>query len=176
MIGVTSERVPKGGALALGLMGGVAMLVVGLVTSPVMGDIADTYLHDKLPINDTKVVMQKIVDEYPALKEEGGEKTAEDFDAAISAANGVLSSLEANGTLPEIETANAMRSAITVAPGSEAAQSAKKILGPAENYGGRISFRRVAPLSIILTIVFGILFFLDRKKGGYKAEKLETSA
>ena len=43
MIGVTSERVPKGGALALALMGGVGMIIVGLVTSPIMGDIADTY-------------------------------------------------------------------------------------------------------------------------------------
>jgi fucose permease len=175
MIGVTSERVPKGGALALGLMGGVAMLVVGLVTSPLMGNIADTYLHDKLPLSETKVVMQQIVDEYPALKEAGGEKTAADFNKAINAAQEVLSDAESSGKLPEIKTANAMRSAITVAPGSDAAQAAKKILGPAENYGGRISFRRVAPLSLILIVVFGILYFQDRKKGGYKAEKLETA-
>ncbi len=176
MIGVTSERIPKGGALALGLMGGVAMIVVGLVTSPIMGNIADTYLHEKLPITETKVVMQQIVDEYPDLKQAGGEKTAADYDAAISAANGVLTDLEASGSLPAIKTANAMRSAIAVAPKSAAAQSAKKILGPAENYGGRISFRRVAPLSIILTIIFGILYFRDRKKGGYQAEKLEANA
>jgi len=30
MLGVTSERVPKGGALALGLMGGIGMAIVGL--------------------------------------------------------------------------------------------------------------------------------------------------
>ena len=116
------------------------------------------------------------VDEYPDLKQAGGKKTAADYDAAISAATGVLADLEASGSLPAIKTANAMRSAIAVAPKSAAAKSAKMILGPAENYGGRISFRRVAPLSIILTIIFGILYFRDRKKGGYQAEKLEANA
>jgi MFS family permease len=175
MIGVTSERVPKGGALALALMGGIGMIVVGLVTSPIMGDIADTYLHEKLPVDGTKAVMTQIVDEYPALKAADEEKKAADYDAAINAAQGVLTGLEATGVLPEIETANAMRSAIAVAPTSAPAKGAKMILGPAENYGGKISFRRVAPLTIILTIIFGILYFRDRKRGGYQIEKLDTT-
>jgi len=175
MIGVTSERVPKGGALALALMGGVGMIIVGLVTSPIMGDIADTYLHEKLPVDGTKAVMMQIVDEYPALKAADEEKKAADYDAAINAARGVLADLEASGSLPDIKTANAMRSAIAVAPTSGPAKAAKKILGPAENYGGRISFRRVAPLTIILAIIFGILYFRDRRKGGYQVEKLETT-
>jgi len=98
------------------------MIVVGLVTSPIMGDIADTYLHEKLPAAETKIVMQKIVDEYPDLKQAGGAKTADDFDAAITAATGVLADLEASGSLPAIKTANAMRSAIAVAPNSATAK------------------------------------------------------
>ncbi len=102
------------------------MLVVGLVTSPVMGDIADTYLHEKLPVNETKAVMQQIVDEYPALKQASGEKTAADFDAAINAAKEVIAATDASGALPELKTANAMRSAMVVAPGSSAAQACKE--------------------------------------------------
>jgi len=54
-----------------------------------------------------------------------------------------------------------------------ASQSAKEILGPAENYGGKISFRRIAPFSIILIVIFGIMYFKDLKKGGYKAEIID---
>ncbi len=172
MLGVTSERIPKGGALALALVGGVGTIIVGLVTSPIMGSISDDYLHEKLPVNETTIVLEQIVESYPNLSKEKGEKTAEDYDMAIKASQEILNSVNANGSLPKYATANALRSAIAVDPNSDAAKEAKKILGPAENYGGKISFRRVAPISILLTLIFGVLYFRDRKSGGYKAEKL----
>jgi len=43
MLGMTSERFPKGGALLMGLMGGSGMLIVGIATVPMMGYIQDTY-------------------------------------------------------------------------------------------------------------------------------------
>jgi fucose permease len=173
MLGVTSERIPKGGALALALVGGVGTIIVGLVTSPLMGSVADNYLHEKLQLKETTIVLEQIVESYPQLRDEKGEKTAEDFNGAIKASEEILKSVVENGSLPKYATANALRSAIAVAPGSEAASAAKSILGPAENYGGKISFRRVAPLSILLTIIFGIMYFRDRKAGGYKAEVIE---
>ncbi len=173
MLGVTSERIPKGGALALALVGGVGTIIVGLVTSPVMGSVADNYLHEKLTPKETTIVLEQVVETYPILRDAKGEKTAADFNAAIKASEEILKSVNENGKLPKYSTANALRSAIAVAPGSEAAIAAKNLLGPAENYGGKISFRRVAPLSIILTIIFGIMYFRDRKAGGYKADIIE---
>jgi gas vesicle protein len=173
MLGVTSERIPKGGALALALVGGVGTIIVGLVTAPLMGSVADDNINEKLKINETTIVLEQIVDSYPILRDEKGEKTAEDYNNAISAAEEVLSEIKSAGALPEVTTANALRSAMAVDPGSEAASSAKNLLGPAENYGGKISFRRVAPLSLILILIFGVMYFKDRKKGGYKAEKIE---
>lgn len=173
MLGVTSERIPKGGALALALVGGVGTIIVGLVTSPIMGSIADNHLHEKLPVKETTIVLEHIVDTFPELKAEKGPKTAEDYDNSISAAQAILDSVNTNGTLPKYATANALRSAIAVDPNAEASKEAKKILGPAENYGGKISFRRVAPLSIILAIIFGVMYIRDRKRGGYKAEVIE---
>ena len=79
------------------------------------------------------------------------------------------------GKLPDIATANALRSAIAAAPSSEAAKEAKAVLGPAENQGGQVAFRYVAPLSIILAVIFGILFFRDRARGGYKVERLAAT-
>ncbi len=173
MLGVTSERIPKGGALALALVGGVGTIIVGLVTSPLMGSVADNYLHEKLNPKETKIVLQQIVETLPEIRDSKGEKTANDFNEAIKASQKILESINTKGELPKFLTANALRAAIAVAPGSEAAKSAKRILGPAENYGGKISFRRVAPLSIILTIIFGFLYFKDRKAGGYKAETIK---
>ncbi len=173
MLGVTSERIPKGGALALALVGGVGTIIVGLVTSPMMGSVSDNYLHEKLSLKETTIVLQEIVDTYPELRDQKGEKTADDYNGAIAASKEILKSVNETGTLPKYSTANALRKAISVVPGSEAARDAKAILGPAENYGGKISFRRVAPLSILLTIIFGVMYFRDKKKGGYKAEVIE---
>jgi len=58
-------------------------------------------------------------------------------------------------------------------PGAESiVTEIKLVLLPADNYGGRMSFRYVAPFSIVIIVVFGLLFLRDRAAGGYKAEKL----
>lgn len=49
MLGVTSERFPKGGALALGIMGAAAGLFLGYVTIPGMGKLHDHYTIRGLP-------------------------------------------------------------------------------------------------------------------------------
>ncbi len=71
-----------------------------------------------------------------------------------------------------------MRGAIKNAPKGEAAAAVVKdvagVLNPADNYGGRMSFRYVAPFAIIIIIVFGIIYLRDRAGGGYKAETLTT--
>jgi len=43
-------------------------------------------------------------------------------------------------------------------------------------FGAAAAFRYVAILPAVLTAVFGILFFYDKARGGYKAVKLEASA
>ncbi len=173
MLGVTSERVPKGGALALALMGGIGMAIVGLVTSPMMGKIMDE--HMMLPPDKTTSALQTVSATFPQLQATAKGRTGEDIAAALKAANEVLVEKSTTGTVPDVKTANALRSAIAAAPTSEAAQEAKAVLGPAENKGGQVAFRYVAPLSIILALIFGVLFFRDRARGGYKVERLEAT-
>jgi hypothetical protein len=173
MLGVTSERVPKGGALALALMGGIGMAIVGLVTSPMMGKIMDE--HMVLPPEKTLSALQTVSATFPELKAAARGRTGEDIEAAVKAANEVILEKATTGTLPDIKTANALRSAIAAAPTSEAAKEAKAVLGPAENKGGQVAFRYVAPLSIILAVIFGILYFRDRARGGYKVERLAVT-
>ena len=181
MLGVTSERVPRSGALGLALMGGMGMLIVGVVTTPQMGNVADDYLHQRLQnekMQETVAVLEQVVDSYPQLAESEEDIIQREIMGAVAKAERVLEETASSGQLPEGATAEALRSAISNAPGAEAAgpivADLNAVLKPADNYGGRMSFRYVAPFSIVIIIVFGILYLRDRAAGGYKAEVLEA--
>ena len=46
------------------------------------------------------------------------------------------------------------------------------MLGPADNYGGLISFRYVAPLCGVLALIFAVLWAGDRRRGGYRVTRI----
>jgi hypothetical protein len=155
MLGFVSERLPKTGALGLALMGGVGMLFVGLVTTPLMGIIGDTYMHRSLVDNQTEVV------------EVLARSTQEEAAAVIQA-------LGSDGTLPEGETAQALRSVVKAAESEELVADAEALIEPADNYGMRWGFRWTSVGAIPLVIVFGALFLYFRGKGGYRATQIEV--
>lgn len=166
MLGLVAERNVRGGALALALMGGVGMAAVGLVTSPVMGEIADRYAHERLPVNETVRVIETAAETFPELAERAeAEGRRDDIRAAARSAESVLAHHREQGGLPEIATATALRAIMSSGADSPAVADAGAVLGPADNYGGRMSFRRVAPLSIFLVLVFGALYLNDRRQG-----------
>jgi MFS family permease len=77
MLGVTSERFPKGGALLLGMMGGVGMLTVGLIAVPQMGRIQDHYTLKNLSAEVQEQVVEKgrvVPESVKALPEEQQEE------------------------------------------------------------------------------------------------------
>jgi len=161
MLGVTSERVPKGGALALALMGGWGMAVVGLITVPAMGKIADIYGHGQLPFDQTKICISQALEQLPQLEEAEGDLLQK-----------VNEQIKTSGALPEKDTAKALRIIIKYMPDKDLGKQAKAIVAPADDYGGLMSFRIVASLAIVLVIVFGIMYVRDRARGGYKIEKI----
>ncbi|MGD8453513.1 MAG: MFS transporter [Phycisphaerae bacterium] len=185
MLGVTSERVPKSGELGLALMGGMGMLIVGVVTAPQMGRIADGYLHEQLVAHKdaTVAALTQVVDTYPALAEKEQEPFRSEIlgvvtgpkDHAEAGARSVLNAAK-TGTLPEGLTAEVLRAAQKNAPNNEQGKAVVKQIGkvllPADNYGGRMSFRYVAGFSIVIIVVFGVLYLRDRAAGGYKAEAI----
>ncbi len=172
MLGFVSERIPRSGALGLGLMGTVGMAVVGLVTSPLMGEIADRAAHADLDENPVVMVLAEARDalESQSLGTPGPE--GDDLRSALGLVTGVLESYEAEQALPPVETANALRGIIASGSTSPAVDRAQGILGPAENRGGLISFRYIVPLSGFLVLVFGMLYLKERRSGGYRAERL----
>ena len=179
MLGFVSERNPKSGALGLGAMGAVGMLASFFVT-PWLGNIADQEGHSQIGATEAMAVFESVESAWPAVAANAGVLQAE-IENVISSVGEVTSAYEADGSLPEGLTAQALRSISTADLGSNAGSAADvqaeagAILNPADNYGGKRSFRTLAPFGIILIVVFGFLYVRDRMTGGYKAEKLVAS-
>ncbi len=172
MLGFVSERIPRSGALGLGLMGTVGMAVVGLVTAPWMGRIADQAAHEVLVEDAAFVVLLEAGGalQSQSLRTPGPE--GDDLREALEIVNGVLVTVNETEALPPVETANALRAFMESGSTSPAIDRARAILGPAENHGGLVSFRYLVPLSGVLIVVFGLLYVRDRRSGGYRAEEL----
>jgi hypothetical protein len=173
MLGVVAERVPRGGALALAVMGGTGALTVGAVTTPWMGAYVDQTGHEKLDPAATASVLRVAAEEFSLKARIAPGGLAHDLEVAVGEVREVLGEVEkSGGALPPIKTANALRKVILLGGNSDVARNARAILEPAESYGGRRSFRAVALLAIVLTAVFGVLYLSDRLRGGYRPEAL----
>lgn len=170
MLGLVAERNVRGGSLALALMGGMGMAAPGLVASPAMGKIADRYAHERLPVEETVDVLRSAATTFPALAQQAQGRQGDDLRHAAAMSGRVLEAYETRRALPEIETANALRAVESSGGGSPLVGRAQAILGPADNFGGRMSFRWVAPLSIVVALVFAGLFASDRRRGKYSAQ------
>lgn len=169
MLGVVSERVPKSGALGLGLMGAVGMATTGLVTAPQMGRVADVYAHDQLPVAEVVALFERADGELAAVP-------GPDASAARAAAVEVVDEYQAAGALPSPATANALRQIIDSGADEGLTGDAQAILGPADNFGGRISFRYLVPLCAVLMVIFGVLQARARREGGYRARRIADAA
>lgn len=172
MLGFVSERVPRSGALGLGLMGTMGMAVVGLATSPLMGGIADRVTHEELDQDRAFVVLVSAVEALDSEAFGAPGPEGDDLRSARDLVTGVLESFNEEGALPELETAGAMRAFIESGSASPAVEQARELLGPAENEGGLVSFRYLVPLSAVLVVIFGLLYARERRAGGYRAERL----
>lgn len=175
MLGFVSERIPKSGALGLGLMGATGMAFVGLVTAPQMGRIADDAGHGRLAAEQTVAVLTGVANVFPRLAERAEGQTGEDILAAADAARDVVDAFEADGALPSGQTANALRAIIDSGGEPDLVSQAAALLGPADNYGGRMSFRAILPFTALLILIFGGLYLRDRRAGGYRVERLESA-
>ncbi len=170
MLGFVSERVPRSGALGLGMMGATGMAVVGLWTTPWMGRIADEEGHERLPVVETTALLTEASMAFAGADE----RTAPDLAAAREAVGEALAGVGPDGGLPVSVTANALRAIIDSGGDEALVARANAILGPADNYGGRVSFRRLVPITAVLILIFGIIRMRDRRAGGYRAVRIGT--
>jgi len=186
MIGLMSERFPKAGSLGIVLLIGMGF-VGGGASNAIMGEIADSYLPEALDEQQTVRILETVEERFPAYLEKAREAQgdpeaiaelgyrAADIQNVLEQTREALSYYRENGELQGVATGNALRALIdSRVPGEEdLIQQASETLRPADNYGGRMAFRWVAPIAVGSGIVFLIWFVRDRRKGGYRVERLE---
>ena len=143
MLGVVSERFPRGGALTLGAMGAAGMLSAGLLGGPGIGYTQERQAADYLQEQNAE-----LYDEYK------NEATSSflifaDVQGLDNAKVGPLLGKSAD-ELTEDEA----------------------LVAEAYKYGGRSSLQTTAALPAVLALGFLILILYFRSQGGYKALEL----
>jgi hypothetical protein len=186
MVGLMSERFPKAGSLGIVLMIGMGFLAAG-GSNAIMGEIADSYLPDGLDTEQTISVLEEVEEEYPTYVQQA-EAAAGDLDElaalgyravdvqnALNLTEQALEYYRTNGSFDGTLTGNALRAIVDsgVEQEEELISRASSVLRPADNYGGRMAFYWVGPLGFLVAIVFLVVYIKDRKKGGYRAVRLD---
>jgi hypothetical protein len=150
------------------------MAVVGLFTTPWMGRIADDIGHEQIPVAQTTALFEDAAMALSGIAATAPPERRADIEGAAAAVRDALG--QSGDELPQLLTANALRAIIDSGADDELAGRAAAILGPADNYGGRASFRYILPFTGALILVFGLLYASDRRAGGYRAARIGEAA
>lgn len=152
MMGFVAERTPRTGALGLGLMAAAGSLAVGVVTTPLLGDLADRNLPAAVEAAPVRALAQQVA--------------AQPVDAKLAAdARAILT----NAELPRA-TGDFLRRVAAGEAGQAAAPAAAALLHPTENRSGLLSFRYLVPFALLVSLIFALVALRDRRAGGYAAQ------
>ncbi len=179
MLAVASERFPKGGAISIGMMGGVGMLSAGLLGGPAIGFKQD--------YNASKNLAENAPSAFERYKA-GSENSFLVFKVVglDGAKVGVLDDggkeLDRAGAILEKEGKTDPNHAQLAAWWSTAQPHAEEDRGPVKDaglFGGKRALQLTAIVPAIMAVCYLILIIYFRTIGGYKAihiddpEKLE---
>jgi len=186
MVGLLSERLPRTGSLGMILMIGFGFAAGG-AAAPIMGNIADRYLPEALPEQETVEILEEIQKRFPNYVEKA-ESAAGNPDALaalgyranevqnlVDQAEMSLSRYRERGELDGNLVGNALRglNELGIEQEQKLADRAYEILRPAENYGGRMSLWWLMPIAFAIAGVFGVMFIREQKRGGYHAQRID---
>ena len=142
MLGVVSERFPRGGALTLGAVGGVGMLSAGLLGGPGIGYLQDRYASEHLQMNAPAV--------YEEYRAEGTNRFL--FFPAVQGLDGSRAG-------PVMEKAKDF--SIVLTPDEQAVRDASF-------YGGQSALKATAVVPAFMALGFLFLIVHFRRTGGYR--------
>ncbi len=165
MLGVTAERIPDGGSLALALMGASGMLVVGGVTVNLLGVAVDSRAGEVLQADHARDVARTL-NFFTQTLDDPSLTNGLDPEAIADAradAQVVIEQFLDDGTLHP-RAASALRYVVAFFPDSVDGGNAETLLNEAENVGGRAALRLLTPLSVILVIIFGLLLVTQPRR------------
>lgn len=167
MLAVVSEQFPKGGAISIGMLGGVGMLSAGLLGGPAIG-----FKQDYNASANLKEKAPEAYERYKAGKEESffGFKTV-GLDGAK------VGTLEDSGK--ELDRVAALLGdkkdenfTAQVAWWESAKATAKEDAQPVKDagiYGGKQALKLTAYVPATMAICYLLLILMFKAKGGYKA-------
>jgi MFS family permease len=144
MLGVVSERFPKGGALTLGAIGAAGVFSAGFLGTPGIGYVQDYYSANKLST------------EAPALYQQYAAPDAKSFLFFPK-----TTGLDGTRAVPLMERPEAQLT------------DAEKTVRSAVIYGGRMSLKWTALIPLVMAVGYLLLILYFKAKGGYKQVHLE---
>jgi MFS family permease len=175
MLGVVSEQYPKGGALALGISGGIGMLSAGFLGGPGIGFKQDFYATEKI-----QEISKPAYDRYKVENERDfyglTAKIAGLDNSKVSTLKdegeklqGDLSTLAKTGG--KDENLNKLDS-WWQAQGKPNLNDDKPKVLEAELFGARMALLLTAIVPALMAIGYLLLIFVFNLKGGYKQEHI----
>lgn len=187
MLGVVGERFPKGGALVMGMMGGVGMLSAGLLGGPGIGYNQDYGASHKLQqtapdtfkryaaekpdqflffppingLNNAKVgALTEHTEKNGKLEWTPGKTLTSDYKLLV----------DSNTNIPD-EIKNTYQWWTTT--GTEHAKQDYDPVHEANIYGGQLALRDTAYIHLTMTLFFLGLVLYFKSKGGYQQVHIE---
>ncbi len=139
MLGVVSERFPKGGAITIGAMGGIGMLAAGLLGGPGIG-----YNQDYAASNDLKQKAPAVYDQY---KSESKNKFL---------------------FFPEIQGLDGSKVGAIRGKAADVRTPEEAQVHDADLHGGRTALKTTAAVPATMAVLYLLLILYFRTKGGYK--------
>ncbi|WP_009961426.1 MFS transporter [Verrucomicrobium spinosum] len=170
MLAVTSERFPKGGAVAIGLIGGVGMLSAGLLGGPAIGYKQDYFATKQLEVKAPETYGRYSVAEpkgflfLPKIKGLDGAKVGVLEDKGKELAN-VGAALAKDGKQDKNHDA--------LATWWESSKSSVEAdIQPVKDAtleGSRMALKVTAAVPAIMAVLYLLLILYFKATGGYKA-------
>ena len=175
MLGVVSERFPRGGAVTLGLVGGVGMLSAGLLGGPGIG-----YKQDYFATEDLQKVSSTTYDRYKVEQPKGflmfpkiagldGQKVAtlNDNGKQLKIDQDLLEK-KTRKESEEKELQNLKRLSAWWADAQSQAAADKPFVTAASLHGGKMALKWTAVVPAAMAVGYLILIVYFQAIGGYK--------
>ncbi len=145
MLGVVSDRFPKGGAITIGAIGGVGMLSAGFLGGPGIG-----YKQDYFASNDLKEKAPAVYEAYKAPNE-----------------NKFL-------FFPPIVGLDGSKVGAVRGKAAEQRTPDEKFVHDADLHGGKTALRVTAAVPATMAVLYLLILLYFKAKGGYKPIHIES--
>jgi len=174
MLAVVSEQFPKGGAVAIGMLGGVGMLSAGLLGGPAIGFKQDYNAAYKLRTESVETY-----DRYKAGSESqfAGYSTVGLDGAKVGVLEDGGKELTRAGELlakDGKEDKNHAELAAWWSTAQATAAADKPLVEGAGIYGGKAALRLTAYVPATMAVLYLLLILYFKATGGYKAKHVES--